>query len=230
LRTLMLMPVRDAAQSLPTVLKALERLDPQPDQFVFCENNSTDGSLDILAKFPKPKIILRYWIRDDASFAYGSERVAIARQFLLGAARKTKPDFAIFIDADILWESVGLIDTLIGHDADVLGGLYMRWMPKGQFPAPTLFPAYLPFDPSFASFYPLEKCLAVGAGCLALKQRVISDCRLHFDSPPRRFRGMTMPEDLSYTLRACELGYEVFVAKDVRLTHLKQFGVRRPWD
>ncbi|MGA8856733.1 MAG: glycosyltransferase [Candidatus Bathyarchaeia archaeon] len=126
MRTVLLMPCKQAAGSLPNgVLDALLKLDPQPDLYVFCENNSTDRTLKWLADFPRPKEIIRLWFRDNAlsSCRLPGELVAVVRDLLLQRARQLEADFAILMDADIMVHTRDLIPRLTSRAGDIVGGL-----------------------------------------------------------------------------------------------------------
>src|SRR5205809_152715 len=44
-------PVLNAARTLPSCLAALDRLDPGPTEILLVDNGSTDGSLELMQKF-----------------------------------------------------------------------------------------------------------------------------------------------------------------------------------
>lgn len=51
LRVSVVVPILNAARTLPSCLAAIERLDPQPLEILFVDNGSTDGSLTLLHTF-----------------------------------------------------------------------------------------------------------------------------------------------------------------------------------
>jgi hypothetical protein len=46
-----LVPVYECGRNLPTLFGFLYKLDPQPDLYVFTENNSEDNTLNAISSF-----------------------------------------------------------------------------------------------------------------------------------------------------------------------------------
>ena len=124
------MPVYQAGRYLDQILFKLRKMDPQPDRYIFAENNSTDRTLQILTKMHEPKEIIRTWYRADALDALETEYdlIGIERELLLTRARQVNPDFAVFLDSDIMVHDIDLLDRLTywKNTADIVGGPYLR--------------------------------------------------------------------------------------------------------
>ena len=189
---------------------ALYRLDPQPDLYVFTENNSTDGTFNLIQRFDRPKKVIRLQFPNEAarSGCLRSDNhpetvhdiIGAIRQILLQVARQLDPDFAVFLDSDVRVMTHDLIPRLTrwGDKADIIGGPVPR--PTFTRPAGTSLPpsivrvfAALDFNWLMSSQRPLVEIgeqLVVGAGCMCLPRQVIQDRRLNFypclqdDLPP----------------------------------------------
>ena len=209
-------------------------MDPQPDKWIFCENNSPDDTIYRLAQFKRPHEVLRFWVRRDARHLLETEYdvIGIARQLLLQRARQLDPDWAVFIDADIQVVTPNLLDMLTSHDdADIVGGPYLRWYSNPSSPnIPNLLLACnwpLPDDSairSFAQFLAGPKMkwdtglLSVGGGCMALPRRVLQDRRLNF-YPVLHPEIGPCSEDYGYCVAAKKLGYVIGLDASARVMH-----------
>jgi hypothetical protein len=235
------MPAYQAAGFFAETAQYLYELDPQPERYVFCENNSTDDTLRMLWGFKRPREVIRLWFRDDAADVCvneGLEMMAITRQFLLQRARQLNPDFAIFLDADISVLSSDLIDRLNRWgDLGIVGGIYFRrdkyavyssagalsgsrWSPLSPVELPKLVPSAE--GPRGVG---LEVAWLAG-GCVMLPRRVIQDKRLNYwPMLPKTF------EDSGYCVQARQLGYKVFADLSISLDHpVALHDAPRPWD
>jgi rhamnosyltransferase len=99
MRTAMIIPTLNAARHLATLLPALDRLDPAPDETLFIDSSSTDGTAEIVAARKHRVHIIR---RSD--FGHGRTRNLGAR----------------LVDADIL---VYLTQDAIPQDASIVAAL-----------------------------------------------------------------------------------------------------------
>jgi len=133
MKSVILIPVYNCGKSLPTFFSFLYKLNPQPDLFVFAENNSDDNTLNVVNGFRRDHKIIRVWLRDDAAVIGESryEPIAHIRQLLLTFARRYNPDYAIFLDSDVYPTSKDLIDRLSLWQKDIVGGAYLRLFPEG---------------------------------------------------------------------------------------------------
>jgi GT2 family glycosyltransferase len=218
-KTLLLIPVYNCGKILPIFFGHLKRLDPQPDLYVFAENNSSDSTLDQVWKFDLPHKVIRVWFRKDAAILNENRYVAIAhiRQLLLTFARHYDPDYAIFLDSDILPQTRELIDNLTSWRKDVVGGPYLRLFPEGLWIA-TRWQAS--DNPNRCMFLrsprtALDEPLMTSGGCLCLSHRIIQDKRMNFYP----LYGMDASEDFGYCIRARDLGYGVYLDSTVSLLH-----------
>ncbi len=243
LTILVLMPVYQAGRYLDQVLFKLRKLDPQPDLYIFAENNSTDRTLEILTRMRNPKEIIRTWYRPDARDSMETEYdlIGIERELLLTRARQLKPDLVVFLDSDIMVHDVDLLDRLAfwKDQVDIVGGAYMRHYAEGLYlgslwPAPSTMAT--PEKP-FALYkrprkYPLDDSVAaVGGGCMCVTQRVVQDRRLHF-YPVKRDYPFRVSEDYGFCLQAKDCGYKIGLDGTLVLSHWSspdQFRERRAW-
>jgi hypothetical protein len=243
------MPANDAAKTLPHVLEALRDLCPQPDRYIFVENNSTDETLGLLWKFPRPKEVIRLWFRPDL-LAWSMdpyEGIARVRQVLLNRARHLKVDNAIFLDADVKPLSRNLIERLTApSDYDILGGPYPDPVnpinynavvdgaeigrPGGAVTCSS--------GPVF-KHWPFLEAIAVGGGCMRISRKLLQDRRVNFH-PVYANRGsiafsesMYITEDYGYCISARDFGYRVALDLTLVLTHQHAMPYRRidrrPW-
>ena len=220
MKTCLLIPVYNGAKVLPKLFRCLNKLKPQPDMTFFAENNSNDNTLWLIKKHykHKPHKIIRVWFRNDAAQACESvyEPIAHIRQLLLTAARHYNPDYAIFLDADVLPISSNLISILTGWQKDIVGGSYVRLFPDGPF----LASKWATDDPKFYRYYripyaQLMEPLMTSAGCLCLSRKAIQDRRLNFWP----LYNSDASEDFGYCLRARDLGYKVYLDGTAVLWH-----------
>jgi glycosyltransferase involved in cell wall biosynthesis len=224
-----------------SVIRSLYGLAPQPDKFIFLENNSVDNTLLKLAKFERPKEIIRLWFREDAMdyvektwhpgepiISARYDLIGICRQLLLQRARNLDPDYAIFLDSDIVVLSEDLISRLCKwENADIVGAPYVRDFQQGRLvsalwanPHPT--PEY-PFQLLSRDMIPnrLTEVLAIGGGCMRLSREVIQEKALSFYPVQRPWLGVgPLAEDFGYCLNAREFGFKICLDPTVKLAHL----------
>jgi GT2 family glycosyltransferase len=224
------MPVYQASRYLDQVLSNLRKMNPQPDRYIFAENNSTDHTLEILARMHSPKEIIRTWYRADARDFLETEYdlIGIERELLLTRARQLSPDLVVFLDSDIMVHDVDLLNRLASwkDKVDIVGGSYMREYAEGLYigsiwPAPAALAT--PQKP-FALYrrpqkYPLDDSVAaVGGGCMCLTRRVVQDMRLHF-YPVKRDYPFPVSEDYGFCLQARDYGFKVGLDGTMDLSH-----------
>ena len=230
MHTVILIPTWNNSELLAKCLTALNRLDPQPDKYVFLENNSTDNTLEVIQSFNRPKELIRLWFRDDARYVLDSPYalIAIVRQYLLKRARQLNPDFAIFIDDDIVVGSKDLIPKLTRwkqYGYDIAGGPYYRRYPEGVFLAsmwkhPKGGYTYRNQCISFVDFPEVTS-----AGCMCLSRDIIQDKRVNFY--PLCEEGHA--EDYGYCYQARKLGYKIILDCTLRIGHHFKLFPYRPW-
>jgi glycosyltransferase involved in cell wall biosynthesis len=228
MKAIVLIPVYNCGKTLPAFFSFLYKLKPQPDLFVFAENNSSDNTLEVLYRFKRPHKIIRVWFRDDAAVVSESryEPIAHIRQLLLTFARRYDPDYTIFLDSDVYPHSKDLIDRLSLWKKDIVGGAYLRLFPNGMFIASKWVTPdgkgvimkkkidFLLFEPTVTS-----------AGCLCLSRKILQDKRINFY--PLQARAS---EDFGYCLQARVFGYKIYVDGTVKLKHIIPKRIPpKPW-
>src|ERR1700676_464525 len=99
MRTAMIIPTLNAARHLATLLPALDRLDPAPDETLFIDSSSTDGTAEIVAARKHRVHIIR---RSD--FGHGRTRN-------LGA-RLVDADILVYLTQDAIPQDESLVPAL----------------------------------------------------------------------------------------------------------------------
>jgi glycosyltransferase involved in cell wall biosynthesis/GT2 family glycosyltransferase len=230
MKTLMLIPVYNCGKTLPTLFSFLYKLGPQPDMYVFAENNSEDNTLDCVRKFKKSHKIVRVWFRKDAAILSETtyDPIAHIRQLLLTFARNYDPDYAIFLDSDVYPCTRELVENLSLWSKDLVGGSYLRLFPEGIFIASKW---ENPNNPQRYALrqkihMPLDEPLMTSAGCMCLSRRIIQDKRINFYpiKPPNA------SEDFGYCLQARNYGYNVYLDGTSKLHHpIPRKMPPKPW-
>jgi glycosyltransferase involved in cell wall biosynthesis/GT2 family glycosyltransferase len=228
LKTIILVPVYNSGKTLPLFFSSLNALEPQPELYVFAENNSSDDTLEQVSKFNLPHKVIRVWFRKDAAMLSQNryEPIAHIRQLLLTFARDYNPDYAIFLDSDVIPRTQSLIENLTLWKKDIVGGAYLRMFPQGVWLASKWK------DPNTGevmfrqkTHLPLEKPHMTSAGCMCLSRKIIQDKRVNF-YPVQAGAS----EDFSYCLQARDYGYEVFLDGVIKLEHIIPEKLRvKPW-
>jgi glycosyltransferase involved in cell wall biosynthesis len=233
MKTCLMIPVYNSANTLPKLFRCLDKLNPAPDLTVFCENNSKDTTVSLIKKHYKktPHKIIGVWFRKDAT-QIGNPFMPIAciRDLLLTVARSFNADYNIFLDSDIYPQNNNLITQLTGWERDIVGGAIMEPMlPKGDLYADAAFGSpETGFFPCKTARDPLNEVAAAGTGCLCLSRRAVQDRRLSF-LPLLRYRGELVSEDFGFCLRARSLGYKIFLDGVAVFEHGQNFKKPRPW-
>ncbi|MFQ5744906.1 MAG: glycosyltransferase family 2 protein [Acidobacteriota bacterium] len=121
-------PVLDACRTLPTCLRALERLHPSPDEIVLVDNGSTDGSLELLRSFAarRPERSVRILVETKPGAAAARNCGVLA----------TRRELIAFTDADCAPETEWLRYLVEPFEEEAVGGVAGRVMPAP--PASTL--------------------------------------------------------------------------------------------
>lgn len=220
-KVIILIPTRNSELLLDLFFENLYKLVPQPDKYVFCENNSSDKTLDKLEGFKLPHEIIRIWLSDDAVEREGSPYGVIAhvRQLLLTRARKIDPDYAIFLDDDVMVKSPDMIRVLTRWNVDIVGGSYIRSWPEGFYLA-SLWKSHDPKEYLLCRrpAKPLDEPFVTGAGCLCLSRRIIQDRRINFHPLPK-IPNAAPSEDFGYCYQARQYGYKIYLDGLVELSH-----------
>ena len=238
-RVAFLVPVYQSVDLLDDWAKCVRELDPRPDIIVFCENNSTDGTLEKLYTLDLdgiPTKILRFWtvdLKDKSKLPFKDcyNVIAHARQLLLTWARNNDIDFGFFVDADVFIQTKDTIYAFTLWNRDIVGGAYPRIFPEGVYIA-TLFYSS-PRGEEVKRWAKLKKLdagvltyevHATSGGCLCLSKKIIDDRRVNFYPVPENYS-----EDFGYCKTARDNGYKVYLEGTVLLGH--KITVRwRSWD
>ncbi len=227
MKSIILIPVYNCGKTLPTFFSFLYKLNPQPDLFVFAENNSVDNTLELLSKFKKQHKVIRVWLREDAAAIGQSpyEPIAYVRQLLLTFARRYNPDYTIFLDSDVYPRSRDLIDRLSLWQKDIVGGAYLRAFPTGVFVASKWILNHHMMLKKKLNM-PLSQPTVTSAGCLCLSRKIVQDKRINFH--PILEPGAS--EDFGYCLQARNFGYRIYLDATVQLHHeIPKKNIKKPW-
>jgi len=229
MKIVVLIATHNNAYILQNTLANLDTLRPQPDKYIFYENNSPDETIDVLAFWKKryPTEIIRQWYRRDSVKILGNPYsiIALARQYLLKRARQIDTDYAIFLDDDIGVLDINFLDKITSWEKDIVGGLYLRKYPRGLF-----YGTIWKLDPDKGYKFSnkivteFQEVLATSTGCLCLSRKIIQDRRLNFLPLPEN-----SSEDYGYCLNARKLGYKVYVDPSIRLNHYYKRYNYKPW-
>ena len=254
MKTIILMPVYQSATFFDVVTSSLYELNPQPELYVFAEHNSTDGTLEMIQQFKRPKKVIRLRFTEHAvqsgklpsqhlQTAY--DVVGVVRQVLLQVARKLDPDFAIFIDSDIRIRSHDLISRLTRWQnyADIVGGPIRRLSLCGVY-FDVIYPDWSATPWRQPPDVILSDAMVVGAGCMCLPREVIQDHRLYFypvihevlptDYPSIKGEQSFVPsrcyyaEDVAFCMYAGKLGYRIAADWSILLDHWADNRIK-PW-
>ena len=121
LRVSIIIPVRNAAHTLPDCLSSLARLDPLPYEILLIDNHSTDNSLSLLQKF-------------SVEFAHCSVR--ILSEVKRGATsarncgiRASQGEVVAFTDADCIVDAAWIGQMIRPFDESEVGAVAGRVMP-----------------------------------------------------------------------------------------------------
>ena len=109
-KVIFLVPIFEAGDIFDEWVSHIKKLNPKPHTIVFAENNSTDDTLQKILDFKIEGVkieLIRFWTVDPRDkkllpFEECYKLIAHARQLLLSRARSIDPDYAIFIDSDIM--------------------------------------------------------------------------------------------------------------------------------
>jgi len=208
-KTIVLVPVYNCGKNLPAFFNSLYNLNPQPSLYVFAENNSTDDTLLQIQQFKLPHKVISVWFRPDAAMLNQNRYVPIAhvRQLLLTFARNYDPDYALFLDSDVCPQTKELIENLTRLKKDLVGGVYLRAFPNGNWLASKW---KSPIDGQIIMRREIQKALdepaMTSAGCMCLSRKIIQDTRVNF-YPIKS----NASEDFGYCIQANKYGYKIFL-------------------
>jgi len=219
-RVIVLIPTYNNEALLPIWFNFLYKLNPQPTEYVFAENNSTDDTLELIRKFKRPHKLIRVWFKDKPIGKGESPYNTIAhiRQLLLTYARNSDCDYAIFLDTDLFPISTNLIEHITNWNADIVGGKYMRFFPDGLMIASYWHSTKTKgwYTLKGKTSLPFEEVACTSGGCLCLSKKIIQDRNINFF--PIKDRMLTS-EDFGYCILAAKHGYKTYLDSMLDLRH-----------
>jgi len=217
-KVVVLIPTHNNESLLPVWFNFIYKLNPQPIEYVFAENNSHDDTLKLIERFKRPTKLIRVWFKKKPIGKGESFYTTIAhiRQLLLTYARQSNCDYAIFLDTDIFPATTELISHMINWNADIVGGKYMRFFPEGLFIASYWKSGDKKFRLKPLTDLPFEEVECTSAGCLCLSKKVIQDRRVNFYPI---FGAFHTSEDFAYCRQARARGYKVYLDSLVDVRH-----------
>lgn len=225
-----LIPTYNRSGLLRKCLDYLNRLEPNFDKYIFFEDNSTDDTLKVIQEFNRPKELIRMWFRDDTVEQSGNphEVIGLIRQYLLDKARKLNPNYAVFIDDDIIVFNETFIDQITSRKKDVVGAPYLRNFGEGTFLASRWKRKGLKglwFKQSCQGF---QEVAFTSTGCLCLSRKIIQDRRVNF-LPIFWDDKLKIAEDFGYCKRAYNAGYKVYIDCTLKVGHFAEAVTDKPW-
>jgi len=244
----LLCPVQNISEVWYAWEKMIKALDPGPEKVIFCENNSTDNTLELIWNWDYPHEVIRIYTREDANKDNPYTVISHVRDLLLTRARQLNAKFAIFLDYDVFFQRKDALKTLVENNKDVVGGCYRRRAPPypyhwicGNFLIKPLFK--YPMSKSLKKQLremkrrgeiacQLSNCpeallpaLGVGMGCVCIRSNVLNDKNVYFYPPIG-----TKSEDYSFCERVLKNGYEIYLDGRVKLAHAYPTeNKKRPW-
>lgn len=129
----------------------------------------------------------------------------------------------LFIDSDITFPPDAITKLLL-DEKDIVSGLYYK---KTTTPQPVAWTTEWLADGS-VKFKPLDgegdliECGAVGMGFCLIKTKVLKDVANTFHTCFQHMNGMG--EDLSFCIRAQQLGYKIYVDTTFKLGHIGAYN------
>ncbi len=242
MKTILLVPCRDDSDVFDAWSEHIYNLDPKPDKTIFCENNSTDDTLNKITNFKLPHELIRFWSVESKNY----DLMAHARDLLLTRTRQLDPDYAIFICMDVLLKSPNMISILTEWKKDIVSGTPLRpnredlCLPVLFYPSVRLQPISEEVQiriPSEIRGYvehvavrhhpktAFQEVYVVGMECVCLSRNIIQDKRLSFYPVIGQYS-----EDFSFCIKARKLGYEVYLDSTAKLLHPLRTEKKRFWD
>lgn len=215
----------------------MDELDPQPDKYVFLENNSEDDTLTILTEWRKKHSaeIIRLWFREDAVQILGQKYgiIGLVRQMLLDRARKLDVDYAVFVDDDIYIQYSDFITRitawkkhLVGVPYPVLTGDHgLRLSPVWHNLGPNR--RKLPRKVKTVC-HEFEEVFAIGGGIMCISRKLLMDTRVNF-LPLSFGKPKPFAEDIGYCHVAKKHGYKTYVDGSMLVGHYVETIPQKMW-
>lgn len=224
-KVIWLTPCFQSEHLIPRFIEHQKKLDPQPDLYVFSENNSTDNTLKLLVESDLPHEIIRTWfVKDAVKRSNRYSPMSHIMQLLLTKARRLDPDFAIISACDVFVKSYDAIDILTSWNVDCVAARILRWFPQGIFiSAKWEHPTRKGYQQMTQRTLRLfdETPLMVGFGLVCLSRKVIQDKRINFYPIPKSPKeGDQCSEDFGYCLQLKQNGYNCCLDGIVEAEHV----------
>jgi hypothetical protein len=229
------------AETLPTFLHTLSKLDPKLTRHIFVTNNCTDDTNRIIDSGGHERI--SYDLHPDFVMKMKDpySALAVAWQRLLRRAREVLHGdqtltHVVYLDTDVFVKDVNALTKASKWCKDILCGSYLRDFPDGRFLATTfqvneevarLLAMYKNRRGEYyhfgSIFYDIIRPYVSSAGFMMLSRDIVLDDRINF-FPIYRIgtdgvvRSETSPE-FGYQLKARTLGYETWLDGTIELSH-----------
>lgn len=201
-----IIPVYDGGEAFHTVLSAVLRASPSPDEVIVVSDGATDASADIAARLGA-RVIDRP-VRGGPSQARNQ------------GARAATGEILLFLDSDVLAPPgiVGRVRALFGSDP-ALGALFGSY---DDAPAAVDFLSqYKNLLHHFVHQSGRERAFTFWAGCGAVRRDVF----LALGGFDEKYTRPSI-EDIELGYRLNRAGHKVALCKDLQVKHLKRWRVR----
>jgi hypothetical protein len=135
METLLMTPCFNAAHLFPFLFKSYAELNPQPDYYLWSENNSSDGTRRILERrvsnsFGREELLGKFGFSRDAAVGKPYSVIARVMQALWERARQLNPEFVCLNAADQFPVSPDIIGVLEDWNVDFVFGRVIRVFPE----------------------------------------------------------------------------------------------------
>lgn len=133
----------------------------------------------------------------------GFADIAAVRHLLFKTALESECDEFLCVDSDIHGFDQETIETLRRHDLDIIAGDYLTKQTKTSVHG--------------LSGDGLQESSRISLGFALIKRKMLEDMKEWF---PRFYKdGLLLPEDVSFSVKAMQKGYSLYVDRNVMLDH-----------
>ena len=123
----------------------------------------------------------------------------------------------LMLDTDQVYHDEDLIQRLLSHNVDIVGGKVHRRYPPFE---PILNVNRAHVDDDIIERGGLVEVDATGTGCLLIRLAALEDIEYPWFELSRGDDGRTIGEDIGFCYKAAAAGYKVFVDCSVQIGHL----------